>query len=71
MSKILQAVYHGRYSGGTLHLDNGMGKPLCYKPGDRDNPAITWMQVITAAEPTCTLCKRRRRAIEREPLGAA
>ena len=70
MSKIIQAPYSGRYPSGTLHLDNGIGRPLCYGLSVRDNPEITWV-VVAATEPTCTICKRRRRASERERLGAA
>lgn len=64
MSKILQALYDGRFPGGTLHLDDGTGKPLCYRLGIRDNSAVSWV-LTTATKPTCNLCMARQRSIQR------
>lgn len=64
MSRILQAIYDGKFPGSTFHLDDGTGKPLCYRLGIRDNSAISWV-LITATEPSCKLCMARQRSIQR------
>lgn len=67
MSKIIRAVYDKEFPSFILHLDDGTGKPLCYQ---HTTVKVAWIPV-QATNPTCTRCKRRQRAIEREPLGAA
>ena len=58
----LQAIYQGRHRGGTIHADNGTGKPICinYEHFTTTANASKWVWVEGAV--TCRHCVRLLKA---------
>lgn len=61
----LQAVYKGRYRGGTIHADRGDLKPLCTDHEYLNNAlnVSKWLEVSTPV--TCRHCLRIIKAQEK------
>lgn len=54
----IRAVFQGRYKGGTIHADNGEGKPICYNRNywDNDRSTVRWETSSDAV--SCKHCRK-------------
>lgn len=54
----LRAIFQGRYKGGTIHADNGDGKPICFNHNYWDNDRSTVRWEVVKSEVSCKHCRK-------------
>lgn len=61
----LRAIFQGRYKGGTIHADNGEGKPICYNHNYWDSDRSTTRFEPVTQEVSCKHCRKNLIEIQR------
>lgn len=64
----IRAVFQGRYKGGTIHADNGEGKPICYKHNYWDSDRSTTSFEPATLEVSCKHCQKQLAEIQKQTL---
>lgn len=54
----LRAIFQGRYKGGTIHADNGEGKPICFNQNYWDNDRSTVRWESSTQNVSCKHCRK-------------
>lgn len=59
LSKLgLRVIFQGRYKGGTIHADNGDGKPICFNHNYWDSDRSTTRFESATQEVSCKHCRK-------------